>query len=75
MNLWECQARDCARAAYGFGGAIGLMAIGWYFAKGPTIYCPQHHPGGWKVAEKQAEAIQAALVLVERLQQAVVGRD
>ncbi len=44
MNLWECEAPECANTAVGTGGAVGLRAIGWYFSVGPTILCPAHHP-------------------------------
>ena len=44
MNLWECEVSGCDSTAVGAGGAVGLRAIGWYFAVGPTILCPAHHP-------------------------------
>lgn len=43
MNLWECQQPHCLNKVVGIGGAIGLRAIGWYFEKGPIIYCPGHN--------------------------------
>lgn len=51
MNLWECSKVDCTQTCVGLGGAIGLVAIGWYFKRGsadpirpPTLFCPGHHP-------------------------------
>jgi hypothetical protein len=26
------------------GGAMGLRAIGWYFKRGPVLFCPAHRP-------------------------------
>ena len=72
MNRWECQFANCGRTVVGVGGAIGLRAIGWWFALGPEIFCPEHYPvkipchGGGEyegfcslcAAEDQAKAIQ-----------------
>lgn len=50
MNRWDCDAHGCKSSAVGCGGAIGLRALGWYFAPGvgmfdgPTILCPAHRP-------------------------------
>lgn len=44
MNKWECNHKGCDSVAIGTGGAIGLRAIGWFFEKGPVLYCPRHRP-------------------------------
>ena len=44
MNLWECNHPGCERTAVGCGSAYGLRAIGWYFEKGPQLFCPAHRP-------------------------------
>lgn len=46
MNLWNCQHAGCDRTCCGVGGAVGLRAIGWYFKRGPIIFCPEHRPDG-----------------------------
>ncbi len=46
MNKWTCQHHGCIREVAGVGGGVGLRAIGWYFAVGPTIYCPAHRRDG-----------------------------
>lgn len=48
MNLWECDEPGCTAKAVGMGGAIGLRAIGWFFQKGPRLFCPIHRPDGTK---------------------------
>lgn len=42
LNKWECEHPGCTNVAIGVGGAVGLLAIGWYFVPGPTILCPAH---------------------------------
>jgi hypothetical protein len=42
MNLWQCQDPGCTSRAVGVGGAAGLLAIGWDFEPGPTLFCPLH---------------------------------
>jgi hypothetical protein len=44
LNFWECEHPGCTVTATGTGGAKGLHAIGWYFAKGPVLLCPAHRP-------------------------------
>ncbi len=57
MNYWECDYRDpghgarCNSKAMGLGGAIGLVAIGWYFDRHNLnemgtgiLLCPAHRP-------------------------------
>lgn len=44
MNLWECMHPGCKNTAVGVGSGYGLRAIGWYFKRGPTLYCPSHFP-------------------------------
>ncbi len=50
MNKWECEHPGCKRSCIGIGGAVGLIAIGWYFKPGKgialsaQIYCPEHRP-------------------------------
>lgn len=40
MNEWKCCESGCGTKVRGEGGAIGLRAIGWYFAAGgsPEAY-------------------------------------
>lgn len=61
MNLWECQHPGCKCTAVGSGGAIGLLAIGWYFVPGPKILCPAHHPAGYPAAMDQANNYNRAI--------------
>lgn len=44
MNRWGCDRHGCTSTAVGVGGAIGLRAIGWFFAPGPQVFCPLHRP-------------------------------
>lgn len=46
MNLWECEHPGCKSTAVGVGGAVGLLAIGWYFRRGipSKLFCPIHRP-------------------------------
>lgn len=53
MNRWQCDHHDCDVTATGAGGAIGLLAIGWWFGHtlegvggdGPyALLCPAHRP-------------------------------
>lgn len=44
MNLWRCNAIGCDSTAVGTGGAVGLRAIGWWFKRGPILFCPRHRP-------------------------------
>lgn len=52
MNRWDCAAPGCTTHAIGAGGAIGLCAIGWWFAPGDPlpnvtpgkVFCPRHRP-------------------------------
>lgn len=44
MNRWHCGQHGCPSTAVGTGGAIGLRAIGWYFVRGPVLFCPVHRP-------------------------------
>jgi len=59
MNIWQCDQQNCDRYVIGCGSAIGLRAIGWYFERGPVIYCPEHHPNdGINGAESSARTPQ-----------------
>ncbi len=51
MNKWVCQHRGCGKSVVGCGGALGLRAIGWYFRKGPIIFCPVCRPDGVQCLE------------------------
>ncbi len=88
MNLWECEASGCDSTAVGAGGAVGLRAIGWYFAVGPTILCPAHHPDkvpctdlpSTPTPEEQARAgkpcsLCAAEAQAKRIQDALASDD
>lgn len=44
MNRWECDHPGCSSIAIGVGSAVGLRAIGWFFERGPTCFCPDHRP-------------------------------
>jgi len=44
MNKWECSALGCDSFAVGFGGALGLRAVGWFFEVGKPLLCPLHRP-------------------------------
>ena len=44
MNRWDCHEPGCTSSAVGCGGAIGLRAVGWYFVRGPVLFCPAHRP-------------------------------
>jgi hypothetical protein len=49
MNKWDCDHDGCTTTAVGTGGAIGLLAIGWYFVAGTwgrsgQLLCPAHRP-------------------------------
>lgn len=44
LNQWECEHPGCKSTAVGVGGAVGLLAIGWWFELGPTLFCPAHRP-------------------------------
>lgn len=50
MNKWECDYDGCTVTATGTGGAIGLLAIGWWFkpigygSGRPALLCPAHRP-------------------------------
>lgn len=46
MNKWVCAVPGCGTTAVGFGGAIGLRAIGWWFLPGEELRCPAHRPDG-----------------------------
>ncbi len=49
MNLWQCSHHGCKSTCRGTGGAIGLLAIGWFFRPGARVgslelFCPVHRP-------------------------------
>ena len=48
MNRWECEEPGCENVADGDGGAVGLVAIGWFFRSGLgkdfKLLCPRHNP-------------------------------
>lgn len=88
MNLWACDASGCDSTAVGAGGAVGLRAIGWYFAVGPRILCPTHHPDklpctnlpSMPTPEEQAQAgkpcsLCAAEAQAKRAQEALTTSD
>lgn len=58
MNEWQCQYAGCRNKVVGLGGAIGLRAIGWYFAPGPSLRCPLHRPDPAPCADEATEAEQ-----------------
>lgn len=60
MNKWECDVPSCASVAIGNGGAIGLVAIGWWFQRGeygmgPILYCGFHRPDKIPCLENENE--------------------
>ena len=56
MNIWNCDHPGCTAEARGVGGAIGLRAIGWYFRRGPVLFCPRHRPDPVPCDDKYSEA-------------------
>jgi len=76
MNVWQCDHEGCESTCVGIGGAVGLVAIGWYFKKGnmrrgvgehPITLCPIHHPEGYEIADRTQEYIQELLRFSEAL--------
>jgi hypothetical protein len=71
MNRWHCSKKGCEACAYGVGEAKGLTAIGWYFKPGfewwgtvhvpAVLYCPEHHPHGYRTAQRQADVVQRGI--------------
>ncbi len=79
LNQWYCDQAGCRSSAVGVGGALGLRAVGWFFALGPIIRCPNHRPDpsnlkheacetegpcGYCRAEQEADAFQADIANV-----------
>jgi hypothetical protein len=72
VTRWICFAPLCAASADGEGSAIGLRAIGWYYARGVVVvdalgdehaaaaitYCPEHHPGRPLLAVAEMQRLQ-----------------
>jgi len=58
MNEWQCDYAGCRNKVVGLGGAIGLRAIGWYFAPGPSLRCPLHRPDPAPCTDEATEAEQ-----------------
>jgi hypothetical protein len=49
MNKWRCDYPGCINSCVGMGSAVGLRAVGWFFAFGtlrpimpPQLLCPTH---------------------------------
>jgi hypothetical protein len=69
LNRWECEVEGCDSIADGLGGALGLMAIGWYFKVGPVIRCPRHNPYGYDAS------VRAAILFQDGLKSMVLALD
>ncbi len=61
MNRWECDYIGCDRSVVAVGGAIGLRAIGWSYAPGARIRCPQHREDRVPCRERGNEGVPCAL--------------
>lgn len=65
MHTWTCRHADCLGKADGVGNPGGLLSIGWYVRNKEDgdyeLYCPEHHPDGMPIAEKQALDCQTSM--------------